>query len=629
MASAGTVKIIGNKKKKKHEKNLSDNRDSITVVRVGSAGNVDGPRIYLAKGKQCELGIFKDFCSNFRAPPGSCAEMTPNAYMTNEAWSNIVPKMCAGIREMEVIRDHPDKWVVLSLDGFGSHLDPDSLIVFTQHKILVLKEEGDTSQVSQAYDQMVAKEDKRFTSELLENVKMNMKTVVCQWRLICVVNSGLNEVEKGDAWRNSFIRVNACPTMRIPFKVWIKKIEQSVNAADRFFTNRTSLFDAMPAVWLHLLEGERRSLCALFDKFEGVWSRAHLLQVMALGFVKLDDVEKLRGCYLTSKEDSSVFVDPAPFVPEPKKKKKSRQWMLDMDYTGFSFAPKDLLEAFLEDRLVHPDKGDRSRAIQGRLFCHMSNFVASNHGWHKGGSLIPSPYLHCEMSNDQIDLLNPTARDIQLGAILDQCTGRKATKVIAKRRIDMVTGNVNSYARILNGPGQLEKIKTYNELAASIAALQREKDEQKAATKANKKQADVDAAVKKSLKIQEAKEEHERILPNCLEHLGKGIEHVLSLRLDPFKRDILKHVFQSKEVNSKLRVARANELLIGYYEGWSVGNAASMLDNSNGEQCQIPPTIDPGQVMAELLTATLDKDEVNNNGEVGDADYNEEEGHAV
>ncbi len=47
--------------------------------------------------------------------------------------------------------------------------------------------------------------------------------------------------------------------------------------------------------------------------------------------------------------------------------------------------------------------------------------------------------------------------------------GDKAKTKIAKRRIDFMTGNVNSYARILNGPAQLDSISTYNNLAASLS----------------------------------------------------------------------------------------------------------------------------------------------------------------
>ena len=72
---------------------------------------------------------------------------------------------------------------------------------------------------------------------------------------------------------------------------------------------------------------------------------------------------------------------------------------------------------------------------------------------------MPSSYLDLEVTPDQVKLLNPTAHHVQIGAILDQCVGESSKKVIAKRRIDMVSGNVSSYARVLNGPHQLEKIR--------------------------------------------------------------------------------------------------------------------------------------------------------------------------
>ena len=60
---------------------------------------------------------------------------------------------------------------------------------------LVIKEEGDTSQVSQVYDRLVAKLDKKYSRETL-----------------VVVNEALNEVAKTQAWKQSFIRVNMCPS---------------------------------------------------------------------------------------------------------------------------------------------------------------------------------------------------------------------------------------------------------------------------------------------------------------------------------------------------------------------------------------------------------------------------------
>lgn len=182
--------------------------------------------------------------------------MTPNAYMTDEAWREIVPHLCKGIRAMEKIRDHPDFWVVLSLDGFGIHLDSESLLVFNEYKILVIKEEGDTSQVSQAYDQMVAREDKRQFKELIDTVRANYKTVLNQWDIIFIVNGALNEVAKTQAWRTSFVRVNFCPSQRKPFAEWIVRHKENVEAADYFFKACSGLYDATPACWKNITEAQ-------------------------------------------------------------------------------------------------------------------------------------------------------------------------------------------------------------------------------------------------------------------------------------------------------------------------------------------------------------------------------------
>ena len=244
--------------------------------------------------------------------------------------------------------------------------------------------------------------------------------------------------------------------------------DATIDAADRFFIGRTSLFDAMPTVWQRMTEHERRTLCSLFDSFQGKWDVENLKRVMLLGFVRLDDIQHLRGCYLTTKEDSSVFVNPlGPLekVPEVKPNTK-RQWMLDQDYHGFSFAPAHLLEPYKEDKEKKGSgsarlyESEKSMGLTAKLFVHMTNFVACNHGWHTGADLVPSSHLDVAITRDQVDLLNPTPRDVQIGAIIDQCTGRKAKKVIAKQRIDFVSGNVNSHACILNGPQQLSKIKT-------------------------------------------------------------------------------------------------------------------------------------------------------------------------
>ena len=47
---------------------MADCRESVTMVRVSAAANVDGPSEFLAKGKEIELASFQDFANNFLIP---------------------------------------------------------------------------------------------------------------------------------------------------------------------------------------------------------------------------------------------------------------------------------------------------------------------------------------------------------------------------------------------------------------------------------------------------------------------------------------------------------------------------------------------------------------------------------
>jgi hypothetical protein len=85
----------------KHEKIMDDNRDSITIVRVGNAAGGAGPQIYLASGKKMECKALRDLPKR-GAPAHSKVIMTPSAYMTDDAWSEIAPLLAKGIRCMPV-----------------------------------------------------------------------------------------------------------------------------------------------------------------------------------------------------------------------------------------------------------------------------------------------------------------------------------------------------------------------------------------------------------------------------------------------------------------------------------------------------------------------------------------------
>ena len=193
--------------------------------------------------------------------------MTPTAYMTDAAWLNMTKKMCEGIRAMPVIKDHEDWWCLMSVDGFGSHLSPAALEIFARFNILMIKEEGDTSHMCQAYDQEVARSDKRWTREILDAYRLGVHGVLSQWELILGINAALNKADP-KAWRRSHIRVNMCPSRMTSFADWLRKHEKTVAAADRFFESRDSLFEAMPAVWKNLTHPQREVVACLFQDFE-------------------------------------------------------------------------------------------------------------------------------------------------------------------------------------------------------------------------------------------------------------------------------------------------------------------------------------------------------------------------
>ena len=125
----------------KHEKIIDDNRDSISLLRSGSSDGANRPRIYMTKGVKMDLDTLRgDFEKKHNAPPGSGVYANPNAYLNDRTWRNIALALCDGISMMPVVRDYPDCWIVTTLDGFASHLDPAALLIFSKHKIILVKE---------------------------------------------------------------------------------------------------------------------------------------------------------------------------------------------------------------------------------------------------------------------------------------------------------------------------------------------------------------------------------------------------------------------------------------------------------------------------------------------------------
>ena len=168
-------------------------------------------------------------------------------------------------------------------------------------------------------------------------------------------------------------------------------------------------------------------------------------------------------------------------------------------------------------------------AANKELFHHMERFTSISHNHHDGSSLIPSGFPDVELSGDQDKLLNPTTQDVMLGSLMLECSGERAMKRLAKRRLDIATGNVQSYSRVLNGSANLELMKEHCELVASLAELQAEKDAKNEAAKAKKKQEEAEKARKKEEENRKELALKEELRPVNQNDVDKGIEHVLKL----------------------------------------------------------------------------------------------------
>ena len=152
--------------------------------------------------------------------------MTPIVYMTYGSWLELVPHLCKSIREMNVIKEHQHCWVILSIDLYGSHvnLQRDHKIL-SAHKILVMKEEADTSYVNQAYDHIVGKADKIYMWSALQSVSPTFGRSMNQWILIAIAIDDQNRIKK-EAWIDSFKKVNMQSHTRVSFDKWIEVIDK-------------------------------------------------------------------------------------------------------------------------------------------------------------------------------------------------------------------------------------------------------------------------------------------------------------------------------------------------------------------------------------------------------------------
>lgn len=157
MASGYNKTVVGSKSKVKHDDTRGTSRISITLVRCGNAAGNSGPTFFLLAGKHRKPAYTPAFLEEFGAAPQSDIVMTPSAFMTDDAWSELIPRLAKGLRMMPVVADHPGAWILLSLDGYKSHTKPTKCLpLLAQHKILLIVENRDSSTLNQVRGLMSA-----------------------------------------------------------------------------------------------------------------------------------------------------------------------------------------------------------------------------------------------------------------------------------------------------------------------------------------------------------------------------------------------------------------------------------------------------------------------------------------
>ena len=153
-------------------------------------------------------------------------------------------------------------------------------------------------------------------------------------------------------------------------------------------------------------------------------------------YVALDDFYQLRGCYLTTKIDPSVFVEPCHAAEMATDIREATE--LNETLHLFTWKPKVFVDAIncettrnKNGHLIGPCRA-ASQKTANSYFTHITNFVAGEHANTMKGHkfLEPSSFLNVEVTDDQRYLLQPTASDVLVGNILEDSIGQNAKKKI-------------------------------------------------------------------------------------------------------------------------------------------------------------------------------------------------------
>ena len=363
--------------------------------------------------------------------------------------------------------------------------------------------------------------------------------------------------------------MNLHPHRRIPIDEWLKKIDAKIQTGERFFKERdNNLFDAMPAVWRNLSVESRHAVVSTIDDFIGntpegktAWSAENSRKLMK--YCSLDDIPKMRASYMMAKIDPGVVVGIDTKTQDEAA--AERRAVMFEPFQMATLLPKQLVDHYKEK------KGNEQ--AQMKLFNHATNYVARRHWKNNSTHLLPSSYLDLSITNEQINLLASTSKDVVQGSIIENAMGDGAKKKIAKRRINMFEGNIASYSRVVNSTEQLQAMEELNALTSVLDEIRADIDEDKVRQAAARSAEADERDKRKRLAAENAKAQKEALLPTMIMDVEAAIANDASLNnLSTSRiRDLLKFFFEpptpgvSKMKKDEL-VAAVREKIVAYQQ---------------------------------------------------------------
>ena len=391
--------------------------------------------------------------------------MTPNAFLTDDAWQQIVPLLIKGLRKIVEVRAYTlgidaatahRLLIGLTFDGFKTHVkNLSELIMMAEQNILALVENRDSSAINQAFDKFVAKEGKRRAAVCLDQIRRaHITPIIDQWVLVLVGLSMLVTCSESNTWENSFVAVNMHPWHRVNFDDWLVKIAPAVKAAEKFEAEVINDFEMLPTAWRNQPLSYRQKWMSLIDEEPTPsWDIAVIEKLRKAG-MSLSLVSQIFKIWTTEKrialkKAGTASVSPTPQVSTP--------------------APT-----------VRPDK-DRSKMVYHifnakipgasnlQRFEHAITVRNRSLGPKKG--IAVSAHLDVEISDTNKQMLSLTPADINMHQVLQQSTCRTGKRRRVARRCLNALGGVSGLSTFLNDEQRMKEMRLNMKFAASYEAV--------------------------------------------------------------------------------------------------------------------------------------------------------------